>query len=53
MLHEWGRMKIVAFITEAALMEAMRTSKAALMDRIIDHLKLGFIAEKPPPSHSR
>jgi hypothetical protein len=61
-LHEWGRMKVVAFITEvalmeamrtskAALMEAMRTSKAAVMDRIIDHLKLGFVAAKPPPSH--
>jgi uncharacterized protein (UPF0212 family) len=35
-----GRMKIVAFITEVSV-----------VDRIIDHLKLRFIAEKPPPSH--
>jgi len=48
-LHEWGRMKVVAFITEVALMEAMRTSKAAVVDRIIDHLKLGFVAAKPQP----
>jgi len=34
-----GRMKVVAFITEVAV-----------VDRIIDHLKLRFIAEKPPPS---
>jgi len=46
-----GRMKVVAFITEVALMEAMRTSKAAVVDRIIDHLKLRFVAAKPPPSH--
>jgi hypothetical protein len=46
-----GRMKVVAFITEVALMEAMRTSKAAVVDRIIDHLKLTFVAAKPPPSH--
>jgi len=39
-LHEWGRMKVVAFITEYAV-----------VDRIIDHLKLGFVADKPPPSH--
>ena len=35
-----GRMKIVAFITEDSV-----------VDRIIDHLKLGFVAAKPPPSH--
>jgi len=35
-----GSMKVVAFITD---------SKA--VDRIIDHLKLRFVAEKPPPSH--
>jgi hypothetical protein len=34
-----GRMKVVAFITEHAV-----------VDRIIDHLKLTFAAEKPPPS---
>jgi len=32
-------MKVVVFITEYAV-----------MDRIIDHLKLTFVAEKPPPS---
>jgi len=35
-----GRMKVVAFLTEVAV-----------VDRIIDHLKLGFVAAKPPPSH--
>ena len=35
-----GTMKVVAFITEYAV-----------VDRIIDHLKLTFSAEKPPPSH--
>ena len=34
-----GAMKVVAFITEYAV-----------VDRIIDHLKLTFAAEKPPPS---
>jgi len=34
-----GSMKVVAFIAEYAV-----------VDRIIDHLKLRFIAEKPPPS---
>lgn len=34
-----GMMKIIAFVTEYAV-----------VDRIIDHLKLRFIAEKPPPS---
>jgi len=33
-------------------MEAMRTSKASVVDRIIDHLKLTFVAAKPPPSHA-
>jgi hypothetical protein len=42
-------MKVVAFIMEYALTEAMRTSKAAVVDRIIDHLKLSFAAERPPP----
>jgi len=35
-----GRMKVVAFITEYAV-----------VDRIIDHLKLKFVAAKPPPCH--
>jgi hypothetical protein len=35
-----GTMKVVAFITEYAA-----------VDRIIDHLRLKFVAEKPPPSH--
>ena len=35
-----GTMKIIAFITEYAV-----------VDRIIDHLKLTFVAAKPPPSH--
>jgi hypothetical protein len=35
-----GTMKVVAFITGYAA-----------VDRIIDHLKLTFMAEKPPPSH--
>jgi len=35
-----GRMKVVAFLTEHAV-----------VDRFIDHLKLRFVAAKPPPSH--
>jgi len=35
-----SRMKVVAFITEYAV-----------VDRIIDHLKLTFLAAKPPPPH--
>jgi len=35
-----GRMKVVAFLTEYAV-----------VDRIIEHLKLTFVPEKPPPSH--
>ena len=35
-----GRMKVVAFLTEHAV-----------VDRIIGHLKLTFVASKPPPSH--
>jgi hypothetical protein len=35
-----GQMKVVAFITDYQA-----------VDRIIDHLKLTFVAEKPPPSH--
>ncbi|OGD23187.1 MAG: acid--CoA ligase [Candidatus Aminicenantes bacterium RBG_13_59_9] len=31
-------MKVVAFLTEHAV-----------VDRIIDHLKLTFVAERPPP----
>jgi len=34
-----GLMKVVAFLTEVAV-----------VDRIIDHLKLGFVADRPPPS---
>jgi hypothetical protein len=33
-----GKMKVVAFITDFAV-----------VDKIIDHLKLSFIAERPPP----
>ncbi len=33
-----GAMRVVAFITDYAA-----------VDRIIDHLKLAFAAEKPPP----
>jgi len=35
-----GMMKVVAFLTEYAV-----------VDRIIRHLELTFIAEKPPPAH--
>jgi len=35
-----GRMKVVAFITEVAV-----------VDRIVEHLKLTFVADRPPPSH--
>lgn len=35
-----GTMKAIAFLTDYAV-----------VDRIIDHLKLTFIAERPPPSH--
>jgi hypothetical protein len=35
-----GAMKIIAFLTDYAV-----------VDRIIDHLKLTFIAAKPPPPH--
>jgi len=38
-LHECGQMKGIAFITDYQA-----------VDRIIDHLKLVFVAEKPPPS---
>jgi hypothetical protein len=33
-------MKVVAFITEVSV-----------VDRIMEHLKLTFVAAKPPPSH--
>ena len=33
-----GRMKVIAFLTESAV-----------VDRIIRHLELTFVAEKPPP----
>ncbi len=35
-----GRMKIISFLTDWAV-----------VDRIIDHLKLTFVAERPPPAH--
>jgi hypothetical protein len=35
-----GRMKVIAFLTDYAV-----------VDRIIDHLKLTFVAERPPPPH--
>jgi len=35
-----GRMKVVALLTEYAV-----------VDRIIRHLELTFVAEKPPPPH--
>jgi len=35
-----GTMKIIAFITDYQA-----------VDRIIDHMKLTFVAAKPPPSH--
>jgi hypothetical protein len=35
-----GRMRVVAFLTEYAV-----------VDRIIRHLTLTFVAEKPPPAH--
>jgi len=35
-----GRMKIIAFLTDFSV-----------VDRIIDHLKLTFVAERPPPPH--
>jgi len=33
-------MKVIAFLTDYPV-----------VDRIIDHLKLSFIAERPPPPH--
>jgi hypothetical protein len=33
-----GTMKVIAFLTDCAV-----------VDRIIDHLKLTFVAERPPP----
>ncbi len=35
-----GTMKIIAFLTDYAV-----------VDRIINHLKLTFVAERPPPAH--
>ena len=35
-----GTMTVIAFITDYAV-----------VDRIIDHLKLRSVVEKPPPSH--
>jgi ribosomal protein S27E len=36
-----GKMKIIAFLTDYAV-----------VDRIINHLKLSFVADKPPPPHA-
>jgi len=33
-------MKVIAFLTDFSV-----------VDRIIDHLKLTFVAERPPPPH--
>ena len=35
-----GQMKVIAFLTDYAV-----------VDRIINHLKLTFVADKPPPAH--
>ncbi len=35
-----GTMKIIAFLTDYSV-----------VDRIIGHLKLTFVAERPPPTH--
>lgn len=35
-----GNMKIIAFLTDYAV-----------VDRIINHLKRTFVAERPPPAH--
>ena len=35
-----GEMRIIAFLTDYAV-----------VDRIINHLKLSFVAERPPPPH--
>jgi hypothetical protein len=35
-----GQMKVIAFITDSSV-----------VDRIIHHLKLTFVAERPPPPH--
>jgi hypothetical protein len=35
-----GNMKVIAFLTDYAV-----------VDRIIDHLKLTFVADKPTPPH--
>ena len=35
-----GQMRIIAFLTDYAV-----------VDRIIDHLKLTFVAQRPPPTH--
>jgi hypothetical protein len=35
-----GQMRVIAFLTDSAV-----------VDRIINHLKLTFVADKPPPPH--
>jgi hypothetical protein len=37
-LHCGARMKVISFLTDYAV-----------VDRIIDHLQLTFVAERPPP----
>jgi hypothetical protein len=34
-----------------ALVFLLSLTEHAVADRIIDHLKLRFVADKPPPSH--
>jgi hypothetical protein len=38
--HCGGQMKVISFLTDYSV-----------VDRIIDHLKLKFVAERPPPPH--
>lgn len=35
-----GQMRVISFLTDYAV-----------VDRIINHLKLSFIADRPPPAH--
>ena len=35
----------------SALVFLLSLTEHAVVDRIIDHLKLRFVAEKPPPSY--
>jgi hypothetical protein len=38
--HCGGKMKVIVFLTDYSV-----------VDRIINHLKLKFVADKPPPPH--